>query len=125
MLQSTNRTSPCLDRTAATASAADTTAFDKSKVTYMDCAREKAKAKSHWPSAQYLTLLRTSTQGCLNASWRLHAAWSPDELPTGCSPKTQTMAYARSGYDHKKIQEEKILPRKTQVNPTNTDQGNL
>ena len=37
-----------------------------------------------------------SIRGCLNASWRIHSAWSRHELPARCFPMTQDMAYALS-----------------------------
>ena len=37
-----------------------------------------------------------SIRGCLNASWRIHSAWSRQELPARCFQMTQDMAYALS-----------------------------
>ena len=37
-----------------------------------------------------------SIRGCLNASWRIHSAWSRQELPARCFQITQDMAYALS-----------------------------
>ena len=37
-----------------------------------------------------------SIRGCLNASWRIHSAWSRQELPARCFQLTQDMAYALS-----------------------------
>ena len=37
-----------------------------------------------------------SIRGCLNASWRIHSAWSRQELPARCFQMTQDTAYALS-----------------------------
>ena len=77
---------------------ADTTAFDNLIVMYIDCAWEEGESKGH--IGDLLSALHyfvPSIRGCLNASWRMHSAWSRHELPTRCFPMTQDMASALSG----------------------------
>ncbi len=75
---------------------ADTTALDNLIVLYIDCAWEESKSKITLVicSGPYTASYQASS--CLNASWRMHSAWSR-HLPTRCLPVTQDMAYALSG----------------------------